>query len=426
MRRPPFNLIGLLLNTFSQLLPCSASPSSQGIEYVYDIKNNYVCDNFFFGSDRVRRSYITGCNELWNDNLARQFPARLEDKNFVGRIQRTLFSWPLKNSVDSSDIRSVGDYRTVFDIYCRFYGVIIRGKTSHSSCIELSDSIDTNVISPGSNIYRGYKCQTMMFRETYVQASLKQAKKTKLKRSRLKKYPVKVSRPGEDGDAYEWPLFPNNIIYKSYGILNRHLKYFASYSDVGHDVQVYEKSKYAKRECPLMTKTIVSGTRHSNSISPHERVVHDEKKSYDCSGQIFTDYYIQEVNTMMRNVISGRYYSEFKNYYYRSVNILKIDAINKVWAWNLRVPETEFQNSGAIISYILAMNQAYQMVGIYQVMKGEYAQCSTKYESTGSSTNSMVSDLDLNQVYSPCKRCKDDTGCSCEENWHDPKRQKTT
>ncbi|CAD6502239.1 BgTH12-02478 [Blumeria graminis f. sp. triticale] len=323
------------------------------------------------------------------------------------------------------DKRAIGSFRTVFDLNCRFYGVIVRGKTSHRSCIELSDHVNINAISPVSNIYRGYQCRNMIFEIPYVQASLTVAREKNLKKKKPNIYPIKISQPGVDGDKYEWPLCRKNNIYgPNYRSKHGH-KYYVSYSDRSDAIQVIDKSNPIWRVCPLIARTIVSGNHKSDSISALEHVVHDNKKSYDCGGQIFTDYYVQEVYTTMMKAISGRQLSDLnKHYHHRFVKVAQVDATNKIWIWHLRITETDFQYSEAKTGYILAMSQKYQLIGVYKVRKGVYVQCNKKHDSTGYSTKGTVFDVDLNEDYAHCERCKDDTGCGCEETLHDPKRRK--
>ncbi|CCU82457.1 CSEP0463 putative effector protein [Blumeria hordei DH14] len=427
MRNHLFYHVAVLLHVYSHLHSSAASPSSRKAEYVADVIGDFVCDNNLFVSENVKRSYNTGCNALHNDHVDNQIPARLEDHYLDSKIQRTLFTWPLKESLHTFDNRITGTFRTVFDLYCRFYGVIIRGETSHRSCIELSDIIDTNVISLASNIFRGYKCQSLIFGEPYVQASITAARERNFKKTKPKAYPVRFSQTGIDGYKYEWPLCRKNVIY---GPQCRRTSKSYSNLDSNH-LKIYRSTG--------LTRKIVFGSHHSDSISAQERVVYDKKKSYDCSGQIFTDYYIQEVYTMMMNVISGRQYDLNRPHYVRFVKISQIDATNKIWIRHLRITETDFEgisilpsfmysakveDSDAKTRYILAMSHQYQLIGVYQVRKDEYVQCNTKNDSIDSSTKKIVFNIDLNEVNAQCERCNDDTGCSCEENFHDPKRHR--
>ncbi|SZF04337.1 unnamed protein product [Blumeria hordei] len=424
MRNHLFYHVAVLLHVYSHLHSSAASPSSRKAEYVGDVIGDFVCDNNLFVSENVKRSYNTGCNALHNDHVDNQIPARLEDHYLDSKIQRTLFTWPLKESLHTFDNRVTGNFRTVFDLHCRFYGVIIRGEVSHRSCIELSDIIDTNVISLASNIFRGYKCQSLIFGEPYVQASITAARERNFKKTKPKAYPVRFSQTGIDGYKYEWPLCRKNVIYGPQYISKHRPKYYVSYADGSDNVQVIDKSNPIQRVCPLIARKIVFGSHHSDSISAQERVVYDKKKSYDCSGQIFTDYYIQEVYTMMMNVISGRQYDLNRPHYVRFVKISQIDATNKIWIRHLRITETDFEDSDAKTRYILAMSHQYQLIGVYQVRKDEYVQCNTKNDSIDSSTKKIVFNIDLNEVNAQCERCNDDTGCSCEENFHDPKRHR--
>ncbi|CAD6502279.1 BgTH12-02517 [Blumeria graminis f. sp. triticale] len=322
-------------------------------------------------------------------------------------------------------MRYTGNFWTVFDINCEFYGVVIRGETGHRSCIELSNQIDTNMISPDRKEYKGYKCQRMIFGESYVQASLLAAREVNISKSQEKGYPIKISRPGVEKCMYEWPLFQNNLIYRSCCIIKRRSKHFIWFEDESDQVRVIETVESSWAVCPLITKTIVSRTEHFNSITARERVDHDNKKSYDCSGRIFTDYYIQEVYSTLKNLISSGRHPKFKKSNYpQLVNIAKIDATNKVWTWRLRIPEADFQNSEIKISYMLIMSQEYQIHGVYRVNKEAFIQCKAKYEPTISQAKDTFLNMDLNKGYPSCERCKDVTGCSCEVNWQDPKRQK--
>ncbi|CCU77308.1 putative Bgh-specific protein [Blumeria hordei DH14] len=281
------------------------------------------------------------------------------------------------------------------------------------------------MISPVSNIYRGYKCQSMIFEESYVQASITAARKKFVTKTMPNAYPIMVSKSRVDGYKYEWPLCRKNVIYGSQYRSKHRLKHYVSYADGSDNFQVIDKSHPTQTVCPLIARKIVFGSYHSDSISAQELVVHDKKKSYDCSGQIFTDYYIQEVYAMMRNVLSGRQLSDVnKHHHLRFVKISQIDATNKIWIWHLRITETDYQRSEAKTRYILAMSHQYQLVGVYQVRNDEYVQCNTKNDSIESSTKINVEDLTLNEGITQCERCKDDTRCSCEENLHDPKRHR--
>ena len=389
------------------------------------ITNDFVCDNNYYSSLNVHSYYMTGCNELWNSDSSKQFPATLEDSHLYGGIHGTLFLWPLKDTRDTSDIRIAGNIRVVFDFRCRFYGVVMRRESNYEHCIELSGKRKANNISSDLKEFRGYRCMGTIFTEAYVRSSTKASWQVILESPNVQRYPFRFSSPNAGQDLHEWPLFKNNEIYAANIRHKRRLLYFVWHKNKGEPIQVIYRSKKLSYTCKFITMNIVPRAHIFDSIGAHKLIVNENKKSYDCHGQIFMDYYIKEIQFTIRNIQADGDYNKFKkNKYPRLMKINQIQSEKIVWTWHLRSSEAGFQMSNIPTRYFLIMSHEYEIIGVYYMKNTSYTKCDEKSVQTISEANNVVSSLDLNNDHPCCELCKDPTGCSCEDNWHNPKRQK--
>ncbi|CAD6502318.1 BgTH12-02553 [Blumeria graminis f. sp. triticale] len=425
MRKQHFYHVVVLLNACSRLDCSTPTFTPMQAEDLDKITNSFVCDNSYYSSKNVQSSYMSGCNELWNSDSSKQFPATLEDSRLYSGIHETLFSWPLKGNQDTFDIRFAGNFRVVFDVRCRFYGVVMRRETNHEHCIELSEKGKANNISPGLKEYKGYRCMGTIFTESYVRSSAIASWQVILGGPDAHRYPFRVSSPNAGQDLFEWPLLKNDEIYGINDRKKRRLIYFVWHKNKGDPIQVIYRSKKLSYTCQFITMNIVPRAHFFDSIGAHELMVNKNKKSYDCHGQTFTDYYIKEIQFTIKNVQADSHSNKFKkNKYPRQTKIDQIESEKLFWIWHLRSSEADFQMSNIPTRYFLIMNLEYEIIGVYYMKNTSYTKCNEKSVQTISEANNVVSSLDLNNDHPCCERCKDPTGCSCEENWHAPKRQK--
>ncbi|CCU82470.1 putative effector protein [Blumeria hordei DH14] len=422
------------------------------------ITNDFVCGNSYFSSQRVKSFYVTGCNELWNGDSRRQFPAKLEDGHLHSGIHGTLFLWPLKDIRDTSDLNLVvftqskelilspictgfaGNNRVVFDVRCRFHGVVTRRETNYEHCIELSEQRKTNIITIGPKEYKGYRCKETIFTEKYVRSSAMASWQANLEAPDAHRYPYRFSSPLLGTDLYEWPIFKNDLIFEINNRLRRPAHYFVWYKNKGDPIQVIFRSTNLSYTCKFITMNIVPHTHYHDSVGSHQLTINMNKKSYDCNGQIFTDYYLKEIQSLTKNLKADSNYKKFiKNKYPKLMKINQIKSEEMVWIWRLRISEGERESMSVLLlfmgsandkvskiqtRYFLIMSYEYEIIGVYYTQNDSYTACNKNLDQTISEANDVVSRLDLNNDYPCCERCKDPTGCSCEENWHIPKRQK--
>ncbi|VDB86315.1 BgtAc-30459 [Blumeria graminis f. sp. tritici] len=378
MRKRHFYCAAVLLNICLHSHSTNVYPVPRKAEYLDEVISDYLCETTYFESKIVMNSYRTGCHRLWNADSNKKFPAKLEDNHFVNGAHRTLFSWPLNHATDSSDIRFTGIYRTVFDINCRFHGVVIRRENNHEDCIKFLDRKEFDNFGMKLEEYEIHKCDRAVFGETYLKASIKVACEASLN-PRSNRYPLVHAESPSKIITYRWPLRQNDKIHESHRGSDYHFRYFVLYTHEGGPVRVIENGRISWQTCPSEKKIIPPSTYESNIIGALEGIVYEDKKSYECSGQVFTDKYIQEVFSKIKTELQDWSNNPTRRDKYPQLkHIGQENAVDMVWMWYLRIREADFMKSNE--RYVLAVDRNLESFNVFYVEDRKYTVCVTRYK----------------------------------------------
>lgn len=107
-------------------------------------------------------------------------------------------------------------------------------------------------------------------------------------------------------------------------------------------MRVINQWKGSRQDCSRETTLIESSAYDSNIIGAQELTIHDNKKSYDCSGQIFRDKYIQEIYSKIKSELADwSLNNSRRDTYPKLVDIGLGNNIGMVWIWVLRIEEAD-------------------------------------------------------------------------------------
>ncbi|CCU82471.1 putative Bgh-specific protein [Blumeria hordei DH14] len=316
---------------------------------------------------------------------------------------------------------------------------MIRRENHHEHCMKLSDRQDFDNFDTNLEEYEIHKCKNVVFGETYLKASVKAACEAGRK-PHTHRYPLKYGETPLKRTIYKWPLHYNNKIHGMHRKKSYHLKYFVLYIHEDGPMHVIETSKKLSKDCSLKKKVIPPSAYDSNIIGAQESLNYDDKKIYDCRGQIFTDKYIQEVFLAVKSETSGSNDPSLrKDEYTLLENIGEENASDLVWIWYLRVREADFRSmfgppfflafanlkgSSSIEKYVLAVDKNYQTFNVYYFENRKYIACNSGYKQVTSISEYSPDSPEFSVECPDCGKCRYHIKWKCENNLADQKRQK--
>ncbi|EPQ63088.1 BgtAc-30687, partial [Blumeria graminis f. sp. tritici] len=305
--------------------------------------------------------------------------------------------------------------------------------------MKLSDRQDFDNFATNLKEYQIHKCDNVAFGENYLKDSVTAACEAGLNPHR-QRYPLVHAKTQSKSTIYKWPLHYHDIIHGSLRRKHFHLKYFVLYTHENGPMRVIEIFRKLTKECSLDKKIIPPGTYDFDTIGAQESTIYDDKKSYDCSGQIFTDKYIQEILSTLKSEIIGSSNPSFRRDKYPVLeDIGQENALGVVWTWQLRIQETDsisifgpplffaFANlkvSESNERYILAIDKNFQTFNVYYVRDRKYTVCEPKYQQVTSIPEYSPYNPEFNIECPDCGQCRYSTEWRCENNLANQKRRK--